>query len=453
MNSGEQAGRLLVVGTGPGPGYLTGRGRALMEEGDVFVGGASALAVAPAWGEKIPVAGSFESVLDRVEEYRADGRDVCVLTSGDPGFYSLLSALEERFPREALVEPGISSVQLLAARIGLPWQEMVHVSVHGRGPGEELALGLRRAGTEVPVSVLCDQDFGPAEVAKHLLTEGWIGQGVVGSRLGRADEVVEVLTFEKIVPKTWHSPAVFLALPEHWVRARDSKPVVLRRPDQDDVRLSPTLSPGDDAACYGEASILPDEAFRRGEGIPLSRWEIRAVLLAVAVPRARRVIWDVGAGSGGFSVELARANPQARVVAFERNSEACRWIQENAKRFRARVEVVQGRAPLAFGETGNRETAHSEGAHGVPDLVVVGGSGGRLEETVKEVEARIAPGGRIIVTAVTLQTVGVGEEQLSGPAWTGFQATQLSSAHWERTGIMRGANPVTLLWADRKEEW
>ena len=55
----------------------------------------------------------------------------------------------------------------------------------------------------------------------------------------------------------------------------------------------------------------------------------------------------------------------------------------------------------------------------------------------------------MVVTAVTLDTLGTASRVLSAPPWIGFDALQLSSARLDRVGIMRGMNPITLLWADK----
>jgi precorrin-6Y C5,15-methyltransferase (decarboxylating)/cobalt-precorrin-6B (C15)-methyltransferase len=74
-----------------------------------------------------------------------------------------------------------------------------------------------------------------------------------------------------------------------------------------------------------------------------------------------------------------------------------------------------------------------------------------LEGVLTAVEQVLAPGGRVVVTAVTLDTMGTASRVLSTSPWTAFDALQLSSARLDRAGIMRGMNPITLLWADKGE--
>lgn len=412
-------GRLVVIGTGPGPGYLTPRARELMLGCEFFVGGAEALAEAPAWGRRLQVSGPLEPLLEQIRQEREAGRDVCVLTSGDPGYFSLLGALERAFPGQALVEPGIASTQLLCARVGLPWTEVTHHSVHGR------ALDIDPP-SEAPFAVLCDPAQPPELVARSLLDKGYQGQAVVGVSLGRKDERLFVSSLEQVAAGSFGSPAVLLVCPASWGARTGLEPL---------LREAIPATAGHFPCPAG----LPDAAFERVEGVPLSRWEVRAVLAAVAGPQARRVIWDVGAGSGGFAVELALAAPLAQVVAFERNAAGCRATAANAQRLGARVEVVEGTAPECFG--GREES---------PDLAVVGGSGGSLEPIAGELADRLAPGGRFIVTAVTLDTVGEASRLLTQAPWVGFDALQLSSTRLDRGGIMKGMNPVTLFWADKE---
>jgi precorrin-6Y C5,15-methyltransferase (decarboxylating) len=415
-----------------------------MRSSDAFVGGTAALRAAPAWGRRIPIEGNLSSVLDRVGEALAAGENVCVLTSGDPGYFGMLAALERRFPGEALVEPSVSSVQLLAARVGLPWQELRHVSVHGRRID---TLG----DTEGPLAVLCGGENTPAAVAGRLLELGASMMVAVGVSLGRPDESVVVADLNAVARTEFGSPAAMIAVSRTWLDERGYR-MVTRRRSGAAPGYRPPLEPTFAGAAltlpvehephrFSGAPGIPDEEFERLDGVPLSRWEVRSVLATVARPRDRRVIWDIGAGSGGFAVEMALLAPDARVIAFERDAQGCEAVRRNAERFCARVEVREGEAPGVLEEVGAEES---------PDLIIIGGSGGRLEEIIELVSRWLAPGGRLIVTAVTLETAGIAARMLSWEPWTGQDALQLATARLDRAGIMKGANPTTLVWADKE---
>ncbi|MHB0981246.1 MAG: precorrin-6y C5,15-methyltransferase (decarboxylating) subunit CbiE [Thermoleophilia bacterium] len=459
--------RLVVVGVGPAAGYLTPAAARLIRSCEVFVGGDAALAAAPAWGRRIRVAGPLDPILDEIERLLEQGEPVCVLTSGDPGYFGMLAAVERRFPGRAVVEPGVSSVQLLAARLGLPWQELRHVSVHGR-PLDSLEW------TGGPVAVLCGGENTPTAVAARLRAAGEDLRIGVGVAVGGLEEMIVVADPATIAETAFGTPAVMIAAPVRWL-AEGGHTMQVRGGRRSEPEVAAQVPPGAGAptaesfpgagsppppaplpapatprspargaaasrpAC--PAPGIPDDEFVRLEGVPLSRWEVRAVLARVARAHERRVIWDVGAGSGGFAVEMALLAPDARVVAFERDPDGCEATRMNAERFGARVEVVEGEAPDVLEHLGGEDR---------PDLIIVGGSGGRLEEILETVGGWLRPGGRIVVTSVTLETAGTAARVLSWEPWAGHDAIQMATARLDRAGIMRGANPITILWADKE---
>lgn len=160
---------VTVVGAGPGSEkYILPLAWGVVEEADLLVGGESALSIFEAAGkEKIRIRGDLQGVLDHVAEARETKR-VVVLLSGDPGFFSLLPLLRKRFGVENLrVIPGISSLQLGCARLGLSWHDMAVASVHGRGLEQ-----LQQVCSAGKVAVLTDEHCTPAVVCRYFLEHG-----------------------------------------------------------------------------------------------------------------------------------------------------------------------------------------------------------------------------------------------------------------------------------------
>lgn len=135
--------RILIVGCGPGsPDYLTPAARQAVEGSDVLVGAAHLLELFPAAkAVRITVSGGIDTALDEIAAGRSRGR-VAVLVTGDPGLYSLARRVLSRFGRKACgVIPGVSSVQVAFARLGVPWHDAVIVSAHARPIAWEGRLG------------------------------------------------------------------------------------------------------------------------------------------------------------------------------------------------------------------------------------------------------------------------------------------------------------------------
>ncbi|MEB3180552.1 MAG: precorrin-6Y C5,15-methyltransferase subunit CbiT [Nostocaceae cyanobacterium] len=91
---------------------------------------------------------------------------------------------------------------------------------------------------------------------------------------------------------------------------------------------------------------IPDELFERLPGIPLSKREIRLLLISQLRLKPDTVLWDIGAGTGTIPVEVGLVCPQGRIIAVERDEEVASLIRRNCDRFGVQnVEVMEGSAP------------------------------------------------------------------------------------------------------------
>jgi cobalt-precorrin-7 (C5)-methyltransferase len=131
------SGRIQIVGCGPGsPRYLTVAARQAVTGADVLVGSARLLGLfSDHPGRRVVSGADIPALLDEVARERAAGRSVAILVSGDPGLFSLGAKVVRRFGREHChIVPGISSVQVAFARLGLDWADARILSAHARLP-------------------------------------------------------------------------------------------------------------------------------------------------------------------------------------------------------------------------------------------------------------------------------------------------------------------------------
>lgn len=178
---------ISVVGMGPG-----GREYVIPEvwdrarRADVLVGGVRARELfAGLDKEFIELTGDMDAVLDRLES-EARARNVVVMVSGDPGLFSLLGRLRERFGDELEVVPGISSVQLAFARIKRPWEDVAVASLHGR-PLESAASLVE---SHRKVCLFLDPAVPAPQVAGYLCDQGVTARSVVWEALSYPEESV-----------------------------------------------------------------------------------------------------------------------------------------------------------------------------------------------------------------------------------------------------------------------
>ncbi|MET7295182.1 precorrin-6y C5,15-methyltransferase (decarboxylating) subunit CbiE [Streptomyces griseoloalbus] len=358
------------------------------------------------------VLGPLTPALDAMEEYVAGERRVVVLASGDPGFFGIVRALAERFgPKRLDVRPGVSSVAAAFARVGLPWDDAVVVSAHGRDP--RTAVHLCRAHPKV--AVLTGPGAGPAELGAALRADGRVL--VVASALGSAEERVERVTPAEAAARDWGTAvSVVLSLDEE--RALGAVRTVAGPPS-------------------GPAGWALDETEFTHRDSMITKFEVRALALARLGPRPGDLVWDIGAGSGSVAVECARLG--AAVTAVEKTPDGVERVRANAAAHGVDVHVVHGAAPAVL-----------SGLDDDPDAVFVGGGGRELPALVTACARRARR--TVVVALAALDRVPAVREALTGAGFSCdgvlLQSSRLAPLPGDVTRLA-ATNPVFLLWGVR----
>ena len=184
---------------------------------------------------------------------------------------------------------------------------------------------------------------------------------------------------------------------------------------------------------------LPDEMFVRGN-VPMTKEEVRALTISKARLAHGQTVWDIGAGTGSLSIEAAIQVADGKVYAVERLAEGVDLIRQNRDNFSLNnLEIIHGQAPQTLYELPG------------PDRVFIGGSGGQFKDILYYLSDRLKPGGRIIITAVTLETPGRAVEILQELDFKPdicqiFAARALSISNMH---LMQGLNPVYIITAEK----
>ncbi|QTD97714.1 precorrin-6y C5,15-methyltransferase (decarboxylating) subunit CbiE [Streptomyces cyanogenus] len=430
---------ITVVGTGTG----TPVAEDVLAGAALVVGGRRHLDALrlPEGAERV-VLGPLAPALDVVERHLEKASRVVVLASGDPGFFGIVRVLAERFGPGLLdVRPGVSSVATAFARIGLPWDDAVVVSAHGR----ELRTAVNVCRARPKVAVLTGPGAGPAELGAALLTDpcapgaASAGPGsapvagpaepviaparapggrvlVVASALGSARERVEWVTPAEAAARDW-GPDVSVVLCLDETRALSGVRTVAGAP----------------AGPAGWA--LDEDRFAHRDSM-ITKFEVRALALARLGPRLGDLVWDVGAGSGSVAVECARLG--AAVVAVEKAPDGVARIRANADAHGVDVRVVQGSAPSALAGLDD------------PDAVFVGGGGRDLPAVVGACARRARR--TVVVAMAALDRVPAAREALTGAGFACdgvlLQSSRLAPLPGDVTRLA-ATNPVFLLWGVR----
>jgi cobalt-precorrin-7 (C5)-methyltransferase len=160
--------KLYIVGIGPGSkDYLTIASKKAVESSDMVFGSRRALDLFEISKEdKIELnAQNMGDMMKLAVSKVKEGKTVSLLSTGDPGFSGILKPiLELKGDIDIEVIPGVSSVQLCAAKLKIPWDEADLVTMHGKGISEDI-LDIIDNGK--PTIIL--PNFKPAELADFLI--------------------------------------------------------------------------------------------------------------------------------------------------------------------------------------------------------------------------------------------------------------------------------------------
>ena len=395
-----------LVGMGPGDlGAMTRETYEALTKAEVIIGAKRLLESVPegAGGEKCPAV-MPEDILKIIKDKMSEGRtEFTVAMSGDTGFYSGTRGLAPVL-KEAGIEfrimPGISSVQVMSARLADPWQDWNLYSAHGK-QCDAVAAVMEGKKT----FFLTGGDLGPADLARQLTDAGlgnlkmWIGENLSYEN-------------EKITETTAQE-------------AKDLDPDVLA------VVLADKVP---EPECKAQAPGIADGYFVRGK-VPMTKQDVRSAVAGRLSVRPGDVCWDVGAGTGSVTIEMALMSRGGKTFAVETNPDGIELIETNKKRFGAwNISVVEGMAPEALKDIP------------APDAVFIGGTKGQMGPILDIVKEK-NPEARIVITAIAVETLGEAIKELEDRGWE-TDVAEIQSSYGKkvaRLNMMMANNPIFII--------
>lgn len=336
--------------------------------------------------------------LDKVFAQYAAHREIVVFASGDPLFFGFANTIQRLLPESHIhVYPTFNSLQMLAHRLLLPYQEMRMVSLTGR-PWKAFDAALIRG--ERMVGVLTDRVKTPTAIAARMQEYGYNNYRMyVGEALGNAaEERVRELTVEEARHTTFQSPNCLILVRT----ALRPRPLGLKE---------------------SEFALL------NGRVNMITKRPVRLQTLSMLDLQMHTVFWDIGSCTGSVSIEAKSLYPELEVIAFERRPEGAELLRANS--------VKWGTPGIRF--VGGDFMEQSLADLPRPDAVFIGGHGGRLQELLKCVDEVLLPGGVMVFNSVSEDSL---QQFYEGVAQTGRRVT-------ERIRLVVDAhNPIEILKAE-----
>lgn len=334
----------------------------IIREGECFSGGVRHRELVshllPAEARWIDITVPLE---DAFEAYRQEKR-VIVFTSGDPLFSGFGTTIKKRIPEaEIQVFPFFNSLQVLAHRLLLAYEDMRVVSLTGR-PWEAFDRALIEQVAKI--GLLTDRKKTPQAIAQRMMDYGYHNYTmVVGEHLGNKQlERVRSFSLKEVSDQVFEYP---------------NNVLLTRSDDHSRPRL------------FG----IPDDQFEllNGRAKMITKAPIRLITLSTLELYKHRSFWDIGFCTGSISIEAKLQFPHLRITAFEIRPEGERLMEINSRRFGAPdITTVIG----DFTQT-------DLSAYPLPDAVFIGGHGGKLKEIIQKVRSLLLPEGVLVFNSVS----------------------------------------------------
>lgn len=510
--------KVFFVGAGPGGvSYMTSRGWEALAEAQVILapqrlvdslftgqGGAACpegRSWAEVWAQKgqvtpTRVPAMVDQVCQVLGELPEDGV-LAYLCTGDLSYFSIFAYLH-RILGERLTQgvdyieetvPGISAVSYFCSHLAIKQDRCTILSLHGDGQGLVGNLAKTPLGAFVLAAVENPQAAQKAILhldAKHhpmaiyqalrgfsaFRPEAWTW--TLGRNLSLPQEEIRPLTIQELEEagsqdlKAWQDPALLLLSHQGAQRAQGIQEVRGAQGIQGvrGVQRAQGIqgaAPGDPATLETglfassdldlEGPGLPDSYFERAK-VPMTKREIRTLILNHLKLPATGVFYDIGTGTGSIACEMGAFWPGAQVYAWECVPEAQDLARTNIRRF-GLSNVTLRPAEFTADWTEAQKPAFLPPA---PDRVFIGGSRGHLAGILDRVETLAAGTGKTLrlgISAITLETATQGLAALADRGWQVARAAQIQVNPLTAVGkdrplhMLRAENPIFLIFADR----
>lgn len=336
---------------------------------------------------------------DVFAQFRAP--EIIVFASGDPLFFGFANTIRKRLPEaEIVVYPTFNSLQLLAHRLVMPYDDMRIVSLTGR-PWPEFDKALIEGVGKI--GVLTDREHTPAAIAQRMMDYGYKDyQMYIGEHLGNpALERITTCSLEDVVTRDFGHPNCMIL-----------------------TRVDP---------CQMRTFGIPDAAFTLLDGREkmITKMPIRLLTLQALDLPSKRVFWDIGFCTGSVSIEARLQFPHLQIEAFEVRPECEAIINDNARKF--------GTPGIHIHIGDFLETEISTLPR--PDAVFIGGHGGQLKAIMAKVMTVLADDGVVVFNSVVAPKVTTDSLKLWDEACQELGLKQASPLHIQ----LNHHHPITIV--------
>ena len=357
-----------LVGIGLGnPNLLTKAAYKAIESSNIIIGARRIVeSIKEDFADKLYyIEYNTEKILEIIKENI--GNEIAVVFSGDISLFSgsiklferLNAAIEDRKVfKDCKINtfPGISSLSYLCAKTNTDISKVKILSFHGK---EELLY--HNIDSNEYTFIITSKADGVKKICRKLIEFGFFELDIIlGENLSYDNERITKANASKFLD----------------MEISDLNCMIISNPD------------ADKSISFG----LSDEVFVRDK-VPITKSEVRAIIMSKLDIQTDSICYDIGAGSGSVSIEMSRLAYDGKVYAIEKNPLAVELIQKNIHNFSAEnIELIHAKAPDGLDNIINA------------DKIFIGGSGGELISMMEMIfTSKKNP--TIVISAITMETI------------------------------------------------
>ncbi|MDQ4072866.1 MAG: precorrin-6Y C5,15-methyltransferase (decarboxylating) subunit CbiT [Thermoproteota archaeon] len=187
---------------------------------------------------------------------------------------------------------------------------------------------------------------------------------------------------------------------------------------------------------------IPDDLFDRSEKVPITKEEIRSVIISKLRLKEGYSTIDIGCGSGSITIELA-LQTRSTVYAVDFDKNALQLTKDNATKFglEDKLEIIEGLAQDILPKLPN-----------VNAIIIGGTTAGETEQVIKQAIDKLHKGGRLVVTAILIETIYKTLKTMEESNLKEIDITQIAVSKSRNTSsgtMMLSRNPIIIFSATR----
>ena len=363
----------------------------------------------------------ISEIMDKIADSLTGNNNVVVMVSGDPGFYSLFSTIKEKFSEEEIIAvPGISSLQMGLTKIRETWEDAITISLHGRE--HNLPKFLNLIDNHPKIAVLLG-----GKVSTH-----YVKDYILKNRPGFSNKIVYIMANLSL-----EDEAIIKTNVKSLSDYADFSNCIIFFPGEEHEQIDAQS----ETVPSKHLGITGHELFK-GD-VPMTKEEIRAVIISKLQLFKGAVLWDIGAGTGSISLQTDRLTEgNCKVYAIEQSDKAYGVLIKNIKELACEeVKPIYGQAPEIL--TGLR----------TPDRIVIGGSGGNLPEILVYIDNMRPFQGTVVIPTVTLDSFLDAYQFFKDRNSWDYQIQKIQVSRAEQVGktsLWKSDNPITIITATKQ---